>query len=46
MHPYIAYLVLTNPANHHPRPDESCPNLRQALAELWQRWLPGGRGRR
>lgn len=32
MHPYIAYLILSNPANHHPRPDECCASFREMFA--------------
>jgi hypothetical protein len=37
MHPYIAYVILTNPANRHPRPDECCVSLKETLAHAWQR---------
>ena len=41
MHPYIAYIILSNPANHHPRPDECCAPLRtvvrQAIVRLFNR---------
>jgi hypothetical protein len=48
MHPYIAYIILSNPANHHePRPDE-CRSLglREYLATLWQRCVPARFGHR
>jgi hypothetical protein len=38
MHPYIAYQILNNPANHHePRPDECHVSLRDLLALAWRR---------
>jgi hypothetical protein len=38
MHPYIAYQILSNPANHHaPRPDESRFGLRELLISAWRR---------
>ena len=46
MHPYIAYLILTSPANRDPRPDECCIGLRAWLARLWQRARPGAQGGR
>jgi hypothetical protein len=42
MHPYIAYLILSNPANHRaPRPDECCFGLRELVGRLWRRRQPG-----
>jgi hypothetical protein len=42
MHPYIAYQILSNPANHRaPRPDECSLEVKKLLAALWQhcvRW--------
>ncbi|WP_295544418.1 hypothetical protein [uncultured Thiohalocapsa sp.] len=46
MHPYIAYLILTNPANHRARPDECCTGVRDLLGQLRRRWLAGRGGRR
>ena len=46
MHPYIAYLILTGPANRDLRPDECCIGLRAWLARLWQRARPSAQGRR
>jgi hypothetical protein len=43
VHPYIAFLILNNPANHHPRPDECGLPLRELLAALWQRVRPAAR---
>jgi len=33
MHPYVAYIIMSNPANHHPRPDECCVPLRIVLRQ-------------
>jgi hypothetical protein len=39
MHPYIAYQILSNPANHRaPRPDEGRLGLRELLASAWHRF--------
>ena len=41
MHPYIAFLILQNPADHAARrPDECCFGLRDFAVRLWQRWQP------
>jgi hypothetical protein len=40
MHPYIAYLILSNPTCHRARrPDESVHGLPAYLARLWQRHI-------
>jgi hypothetical protein len=47
MHPYIAYLILSDPANSHAsRPDERCFGLRTCVCQLWRRWQPGQRAQR
>lgn len=37
MHPYIAYIILSNPSNHHPRPDECCAPVRMILRQAFGR---------
>jgi hypothetical protein len=46
MHPYVAYRILSSPANRQPRPDECCASLREILTRLRQRWPLGAAGRR
>jgi|AACY02.2.fsa_nt_gi hypothetical protein len=46
MHPYIAYLLLTEPATHHTQPNALGPNLQQALRALGRHWRWGGGRRR
>ena len=36
MHPYIAYLLISSPANHHARPDERCIGLRETLCSFFR----------
>jgi len=36
-HPYIAFIILSNPANHHRRPDEALIDVRAMIAAAWKR---------
>lgn len=36
MHPYTAYVILSNPANSVPRPDETVVSLFDMLTSGWR----------